>query len=415
MKPKHFISEYPEQMEQWNWERNTKNNIFPETTPFSWGKKVWWKCPVCGYEWEATPNSKPFGKGCSVCCNKIIISGYNDLKTKVPQIAKEWDYAKNGDKTPDQFAPYSTAKVWWLCQFGHSWEQKICFRTNRLKGCPTCNATFKTSFPEQAVYFYILKLFPDAKNRAVIENKEIDIFIPSIKTGIEYNGSYFHKNRQEKDKEKLIFCKENEIRLIVLEDGNTDLINKDKIIYNKGNLNWGITQIFNLLNVPPPLINTEKDSLEIKGFYFSKLKEQSLATAFPLIAKEWDYEKNYPLTPDMIYSGTCESYWWKCEKGHNWKSQVKARTSRGQGCFKCHASKISKKVICLENRKIYNSIQEVYRKEKIHTPTIINVCKGKGKTAGGKHWKYYTGPIALNKDLNYFFLNPFKDELEYFP
>ena len=28
MKPKHFISEYPEQMEQWNWERNTKNNIF---------------------------------------------------------------------------------------------------------------------------------------------------------------------------------------------------------------------------------------------------------------------------------------------------------------------------------------------------------------------------------------------------
>ena len=33
-------------------------------------------------------------------------------------------------------------------------------------------------------------------------------------------------------------------------------------------------------------------------------KENNLLRLFPKIAKEWDYKKNYPLTPDKIVAGS---------------------------------------------------------------------------------------------------------------
>ena len=39
----------------------------------------------------------------------------NDLETKFPDIAKEWDYEKNAPLTPKQILAGSNKKVWWLC------------------------------------------------------------------------------------------------------------------------------------------------------------------------------------------------------------------------------------------------------------------------------------------------------------
>jgi hypothetical protein len=42
------------------------------------------------------------------------------------------------------------------------------------------------------------------------------------------------------------------------------------------------------------------------------IPETSLATLFPDIAKEWDYEKNSPLTPLDVGKGYDGDIWWKC-------------------------------------------------------------------------------------------------------
>ena len=39
-------------------------------------------------------------------------------------------------------------------------------------------------------------------HRHKIDNIELDIFLPDLKLGIEYDGSYFHKDRLQKDVEK---------------------------------------------------------------------------------------------------------------------------------------------------------------------------------------------------------------------
>lgn len=48
-----------------------------------------------------------------------------------------------------------------------------------------------------------------------------------------------------------------------------------------------------------------------------------------------------------------------------------------------------KKVVCIETNIIYESIHEAERKTKCRNSDIVAVCKGKRKTCGGYHWRYY--------------------------
>ena len=63
-----------------------------------------------------------------------------------------------------------------------------------------------TSMIEQAIFYYIKKFFPDALNKHhfIINSKkiEVDIYIPSIRVAVEYDGSYWHKSKIKFDEEK---------------------------------------------------------------------------------------------------------------------------------------------------------------------------------------------------------------------
>ena len=52
-------------------------------------------------------------------------------------------------------------------------------------------------------------------------------------------------------------------------------------------------------------------------------------------------------------------------------------------------------VICIETGVIYKSIEEAHIQTGACKSSISNVCRGKGKTAGGYHWKYYEEDIAV--------------------
>ena len=130
----------PKLLSEWHYEKNgaLKPNMVANTTK----KKVWWKCKE-GNEWEASVGSrtrKDGGCGCPVCSNYTVLPGYNDLETKFPLIAKEWDYDKNGALKPNEVVFGSQRKAWWRCKLDHSWESSISTRTGKPKaGCPYCS------------------------------------------------------------------------------------------------------------------------------------------------------------------------------------------------------------------------------------------------------------------------------------
>lgn len=60
----------------------------------------------------------------------------------------------------------------------------------------------------------------------------------------------------------------------------------------------------------------------------------SLADRFPLLASEWDAEKNLPLTPETTSYGSHRLVWWCCPNGHSYRSTVKSR-AQGTACPYC--------------------------------------------------------------------------------
>ncbi len=63
--------------------------------------------------------------------------GFNDLATKYPALAKEWNMQKNGKLLPSNVTAGSGKKVWWKCENGHEWQSKIVARVYG-SGCPIC-------------------------------------------------------------------------------------------------------------------------------------------------------------------------------------------------------------------------------------------------------------------------------------
>ena len=100
-------------------------------------KKVFWKCHICGGEWETAPQYRK-RNGCPYCANFKALPGFNDLQTLFPDIAAEWDMQKNNSLRPQNVTKGSGKKVWWICPKGHSYDMPIICRVEGQK-CPYCN------------------------------------------------------------------------------------------------------------------------------------------------------------------------------------------------------------------------------------------------------------------------------------
>ena len=72
--------------------------------------------------------------------------------------------------------------------------------------------------------------------------------------------------------------------------------------------------------------------------------ENSLAAKYPALAAEWDTEKNAPLLPTQVASGTLRKVWWLCPKGHSYYSSIASRAGGSTGCpVLCRSSSYSQR------------------------------------------------------------------------
>lgn len=313
-------------------------------------KRVWWICRQ-GHEWQASPNTRS-KTGCPYCSGKAVLPGYNDLATTDPTLAEEWHPTKNGDLTPCMVNRGSVKKVWWLGKCGHEWQATI---NNRRygHGCPICNKRNKSSFPEQALFFYIKKLFPDSENgyKDGLPNKmELDIFVPSLLVGIEYDGIAWHNSKEAKrrEKEKYDYCHEMGIRLIRIKETteNSSEENCDTLIMIPPNpsyvdLNNAINRIIDLMgfDYKKACVDVANNSTIIKSQYLSSLSEKSLQSVNPSLAEEWHPTKNGSLLPNMFSPSSHDKVWWLGKCGHEWQAVISSRNA-GRGCPYCSGNKL---------------------------------------------------------------------------
>ena len=347
---------FPDLAKEWH---PTKNHCSPSEVMPGTHKKAWWICSE-RHEWEAEIKSRTTGVGCPYCCGKKVLKGFNDLATVNPELAAEWHPTLNGDLTPEDVTDASGRKVWWLCKNRHAYEATV-YNRKSGRGCPKCLASLRTSFPEQAIFYYIKQEFPDAVSsykNIFGSSMELDIYIPSLKVGIEYDGRVYHSSTANllRDSKKYSICKEHGIVLIRIReimryiplqvcDHKIEIPNaSDKY------LNWAINNLcYHLGRIVTP--DVQRDRKQIQQ-YLDKRK-QSLAEEYPEIAAEWDYDKNKPLIPENFAPHANEKVGWICGTcGCKWEASIGDRTRPDStGCPDCARKRMAQKNVKQESEK----------------------------------------------------------------
>lgn len=245
--------ERPDLLNEWDFEKN-QLICAPDEVVIGSHKVVWWKCPTCGHEWSASIRNRVKGfNGCGQCkehCltehhkealrKKNLIVGKTDLATTFPYIAKEWDFEKNENVTPLDVTKGSSQEFWWKCSTcGHEWKTSVYVRTSG-HGCPVCAKSTHSSIPEQLIFLYVHNLFPDTINSYKVPYlkslQELDVFIPYLNIGIEYDGVNWHSPKKrilmDKNKDKILL--EHGVTIIRLREAGCPKLNDGSIELDAG-------------------------------------------------------------------------------------------------------------------------------------------------------------------------------------
>ena len=106
-------------------------------------RRVWWRCPRCGHEWQTPVGARARGDSCRECAKRaqigrrVRVRPGQSLAELRPDLAAELHPIRSGDLDPHAVARWSVVPVWWRCaSCGHEWELSPRNRT----GCPWCAA-----------------------------------------------------------------------------------------------------------------------------------------------------------------------------------------------------------------------------------------------------------------------------------
>lgn len=327
----------PELAKLWNSIKNEK--LTPYDVGIGSGKKVWWKCPKGDdHEWKETVISQAKKrKGCPICIGRKVVES-NSFSATHPELAKQWHPTKNGKFSPTDFRPGSNKKIWWQCVKypEHIWKTAITERTNGTS-CPKCNPS--TSAPELRIFCELSTIFPSTKHRVIINGYEVDVYIEELNFGIEYDGSYWHKDKLQLDTEKNIAL-ESEIILLRVREKGLEKISSSDISMESDKFSIDIVkEILNFISIHVNASLSKYEKL-IQNYFksddwaapkrFEQLQtdrnivmfEKSISFLFPEIVKEWHPTKNLSLLPEHFTPGSHKEIWWQNDLGREWKEAI---------------------------------------------------------------------------------------------
>ncbi|GAB6255136.1 zinc-ribbon domain-containing protein [Peribacillus sp. N1] len=358
-----FATHFPEVASEWN---QDKNDLTPNDMTSRSGQIVWWKCKTCGNEWEAAISNRSKGSGCPICGKtkaqenryRKLIQDRGSFGDKHEGLLLEWNYEKNTDCSPYKITENSNRKAWWRCRkCSYEWKAVIYTRT-KGGGCPNCIKERQISFPEKCLFFYIKQVFKDAQENYKCDflgKMELDIFIPFLNIGIEYDGHYWHKSIA-KDLRKDQLCHENGITLIRIREPKCPIPIGEQLAntyyyrlidLSEQELEKGIDHLIGWIvshkhiQTVSPAINIESDRIAIYESIDMYEKTNSLQLKFPELSKEWNPVKNGIMKPSNFNFGSDKKVWWQCRFGHEWQAVISSRVV-GSGCPICAGQSVLK-------------------------------------------------------------------------
>ena len=379
----------PTVCEEWDYDKN--NSSPSEYNPKS-GKKVWWRCQNGDdHVWKAAIHSRTKDNdgvlsGCPFCTGRKPSKDYN-LAVIHPDLVQEWYWDRN-DKLPQDFTPNSNQSVWWRCAKGHEWKTQINNRSNG-RNCPDCN--IQSSRSEMRIVTELMTCFPNVLSRKKVEGYEVDVYLPDYNVAIEYDGSYWHSNKETQDLQKQKAVEDAGIRLIRVREEPLRRISSSDILVSRVEEidKTVIDALLNMINPQAPetlayLSSDEWQNDKVFKSYLdnfpSPLPENSLEADNPNLCAEWHPTKNFPLSPKNFTPNSGQKVWWLCSTGHEWEATIDSRNSRSRpsGCPYCSPTR---KLASAENNMANTrpDLAKYFHPQKNGSDRPENLVEGTGK------------------------------------
>ena len=310
----------------------------PTTITVSSNKSLDWKCSK-GHIWTTKPSSRRSSRSddCPVCIGKKVLSGFNDLQTTHPELAKEangWDPAiiKAGSKK----------NLMWICSNKHEWTARVSSRALQGAGCRKCGTKSKVPKTQNSRSRNLLPSIYSLNSQLASEAlgwdpKLVSAGNNSKKTWKCSKGHIWEAvvNSRVKGRGcpvcagKKVEKGFNDLAKLIPQiageangwDPSTVTVNSNKIlswICGEGHI-WTAKVASRASGKGCPVC---AGNIVLEGF-------NDLQTTHPDIALEavgWD--------PKTLTSGAEKKVRWRCSENHLYTSNVKDRT-QGHGCPAC--------------------------------------------------------------------------------
>ena len=237
VKSNSICTTHPKLAMQWHPSLNGK--LTPNDVVVGTPKKFWWICDKGDdHIWKTSPHLRSKDNtGCPICVNKKIVSS-NRLSNTHPKLAMQWHPSLNGDLTPNDVVVGTPKKFWWICDKGddHIWKASPHLRSKDNTGCPFCTLTPQSR--QELIITFELKQFFEINPKGFktrVNNKlwSVDIYIPLINLGVEFDGAYWHKDKEDFDKLKTRQLNEIGLNIIRVRQSPLEQIFENDILTSK--------------------------------------------------------------------------------------------------------------------------------------------------------------------------------------
>ena len=261
--------------------QNYKNYLFLDT--ITW-KVVSWLNKRCGLQLVICADIER--DSAAILSNYMSRRREKSLERMAPHLVQEWHTERNGFLTPAVISFGSGKRVWWRCEKGHEWQERVSNRSHLGYGCPYCFGKRPTQERNFSVLYFSLMLEWHPTKNGILTPRDV---APHSSKAVWWQCERGHEWR----------------RKIAYE------INSQGCPYCSGRL---------------------------------ACKDNSLVALHSDLAREWDVTKNDFLSPHDVTVKTRKRVWWRCDRGHSWQMNISVRCSGIGGCPCC----VGKRV-CEEN------------------------------------------------------------------
>jgi very-short-patch-repair endonuclease len=200
------------------------------------------------------------------------------------------------------------------------------------------------------IFCELKTIFTPIQHRAILSGYEVDIYLPELGVGIEYDGVYWHREKIQKDQEKNLALQSEILLLRIREKGLPKLSNTDIELKTENISVASIKELLRSILQHRQIESTEvldrinmylKCTDWIASDHFDKLQtegnnvvfERSISFLYPDLARQWHPTKNEPLLPEHFTPGSHRKVWWQDNSGHEWQAIINVRVRQAQNRF----------------------------------------------------------------------------------